>query len=388
MHILFPIGSFYPSQAGGPSNSVYWLTKALVRAGHQVTVVTTNRDIPAQMCDQWTDTEAGRVRYVGTRFHHLPLRMIWIALRQVDRADVVHLTSIFHIPSLPIALWSFWKKKKVLWSVRGELAPNALIFKRFFKKIYLNVVRLLSRAVIFHSTSPVETEQVRAAFGPATRVVEVLNFMELPPRCARQLNRGTPRRCATISPYLLYIGRIHPIKALENLLDALAASPSWHISEACHDSSPLLKIAGRGDAAYTNLLKQKATSLGLATRIEWLGEVTGEAKQQLLAGAHCSLLVSHTENFGVTVTESLAQGTPVIASHGTPWQVLEETGAGHWTANDPLSLAEAIDAMLQLPENEYAAMRERALRLAREQFDIHQNVHRWLEVYQQILQPN
>jgi len=368
MHILYPIGSFYPSQAGGPSNSVYWLAKALVRAGYQVTVVTTNCDIPTHLCDRWMDTDAGRIRYVSTCFHHLPLRMIWTALRQVAHADVVHLTSIFHAPSLPIAVWSFLKKKKVLWSVRGELAPNALIFNQFFKKIYLSLVRRLSSAVVFHSTSPVETEQVRAIFGQRALVAEVPNFMELP---ARRNHQPDGR-------FLLYIGRIHPIKALDRLLDALAMGGS-----AAREVR--LKIAGRGDAAYTDFLKKKAAALGLAARIEWLGEVTGDAKQQLLADAHCSLLVSHSENFGMTAIESLAQGTPVIASHGTPWQVLEEKRAGCWTANDPQSLAEAIDKLFQLPENEYTAMRGNALRLAQERFDIHQNVHRWLEVYQQML---
>lgn len=371
MHILFPIGSFYPSQAGGPSNSVYWLAEALVQAEHQVTVVTTGLDIPPDMRDRWADTEAGRVRYVSTRNHHLPLQMIWTALCQVPQADVVHLTSIFHAPSLPIALWSFLQKKKVLWSVRGELAPNALVFRRFLKKMYLSAVQMLRSAVVFHSTSPAETEQVQAIFGRQVRVIEVPNFMELP----TQQERRSDHR------FLLYIGRIHPIKALENLLDALATLGSTA-------AGLQLKIAGRGDAAYTDFLKKKAAALRPALRTEWLGEVTGEAKQQLLADAYCTLLVSHTENFGVSVTESLAQGTPVIASHGTPWQVLEKAGAGFWTANDPKSLAEAIDTMLQLPENEYTAMREQTLKLARERFDIHRNVHRWEEVYQQILQPH
>lgn len=363
MHILFPIGSFYPSQAGGPSNSVYWLAEALVQAEHQVTVVTTGLDIPPDMRDRWADTEAGRVRYVSTRNHHLPLQMIWTALCQVPQADVVHLTSIFHAPSLPIALWSFLQKKKVLWSVRGELAPNALVFRRFLKKMYLSAVQMLRSAVVFHSTSPAETEQVQAIFGRQVRVIEVPNFMELP----TQQERRSDHR------FLLYIGRIHPIKALDNLFDALAISQSLE--------SLYLKIAGRGDVAYTDYLKQKAVALGLDTRIEWLGEVTGETKQQLLADAYCTLLVSHTENFGVSVTESLAQGTPVIASTGTPWEILEQAQAGFWTDNQPKVLSEVINRAMSMSDSEYLAYRARARALVQAHFDITANVERWMEVY-------
>lgn len=42
MKILYPIGGFYPDQTGGPSNTVYWMAKALVKQGHEVTVVTTD----------------------------------------------------------------------------------------------------------------------------------------------------------------------------------------------------------------------------------------------------------------------------------------------------------------------------------------------------------
>ena len=45
MKILIPIGAFYPDQSGGPSNSLYWLSKALVSKGIEVEIVTSNRGI-------------------------------------------------------------------------------------------------------------------------------------------------------------------------------------------------------------------------------------------------------------------------------------------------------------------------------------------------------
>ena len=51
---------------------------------------------------------------------------------------------------------------------------------------------------------------------------------------------------------------------------------------------------------------------------------------------------SHNENFGNVVVESLSQGTPVIASTGTPWKILEKYHAGYWIKNNPENIAKKI----------------------------------------------
>ena len=45
MTLLISTALFYPSRLGGPANTLYWLSKALAKAGVQVTVVTTGSHI-------------------------------------------------------------------------------------------------------------------------------------------------------------------------------------------------------------------------------------------------------------------------------------------------------------------------------------------------------
>ena len=66
---------------------------------------------------------------------------------------------------------------------------------------------------------------------------------------------------------------------------------------------------------------------------------------------------SHNENFGNVVVESLSQGTPVIASTGTPWQILQKYKAGYWISNSPEKIAEILDDVLILSKQEYNLMR-------------------------------
>jgi glycosyltransferase involved in cell wall biosynthesis len=90
---------------------------------------------------------------------------------------------------------------------------------------------------------------------------------------------------------------------------------------------------------------------------------------------------SHTENFGIVVLESLAQGTPVIASRGTPWKCLEDEKIGFWVENTPESLRQKIDEILQMTSAEYDQMRKRSRTFVIREFDIERNIDKWLELY-------
>ncbi|MBX2890015.1 MAG: glycosyltransferase [Saprospiraceae bacterium] len=367
MKILFPIGTLYPSQHGGPSNTIYWQAKALVKKGMDVTIVTTNLlaedKVPA---DVWLDTDYGRVIYHAERSHLFPLKMLRTAWKTLPPCDIVHLNSLFYPPSVIVAWIAMWQKKPIVWSVRGVLDEQALTYGKRRKNILLWLVkRFMASRVCFHSTSEEETNRVRKFFGTTARMVEIPNFMELPAHHAAYSDK----------PYLLYLGRIHPIKALENLIAALP------LSNRFMQSNFTLKIAGDYYNAYGEQLKQQVAALGLGEKVKFLGLVEGEEKQRLYAGAYFSILPSHTENFGNVVIESLAQGTPVIASKGTPWEILEIEKAGFWTGNEPATLAAAIEKALNLPPGAYQIFRENALSLARQRFDIETNIDKWVKAY-------
>ena len=143
-NILFPIGSLYPSQAGGPSNSVYWVAKALKAKGFRITFVTTDLGISGNIAlDEWVETDYGRVIYLRTKIHYLPLRLIWFTLRALPQHQFVHLTSLFYPASLVIAFAAYILGKKIVWGVHGECSKEALRFNRRIKSPYLFVIKKL-----------------------------------------------------------------------------------------------------------------------------------------------------------------------------------------------------------------------------------------------------
>jgi glycosyltransferase involved in cell wall biosynthesis len=369
MNILFPIGSLYPSQAGGPSNSIYWLAKGLHSRGNKVVSVTTDQGILGDLLlDQWLQTDYGDVIYLRTGNHNLPFKMMVVAAKAIRQAQIVHLTSIFYPPSLILAVAARIWGKKIVWSVRGELDPEALRYRKWVKQLYLRLCKgLFGRYAWFHATSPEETEHIRKVMGDGVSTFEFPNYIELPAP-------ATPHG----GFYFLYLGRIHPIKALDRLLEACAESRRFKAS-GCR-----LIMAGEGDPAYFDSLKNLAAQLHLTEFVDFYGYTEGAAKQELLAGAQALFLVSHTENFGVVVVEALAQGVPVVSSIHTPWQILETHHAGFWIDNNPAQIAQTIDTILS-KDFPMEAYRANARKLAQTEFDIEQNIGKIIEQYERVL---
>ena len=373
MKILLSADCFYPAQMGGPSNTIYWLAKALTRAGHDVTVIATSQDLPPSVPrNQWVPMDCGRVMYTRNPHFYLPLRHIWQGWRAIANADIVHVNSLFYPASLIWVLLGQWAGKPVVWSPHGELNPVALAIRPRLKRVVLGVVkRILGPSVHFQATSQAETGHIKDYFGKAISVTEIQTRMELPP-----LIQPDETLCLA-PPYLLFIGRLHPIKAIDNLIRALGASAIF-----CASDFSLVIAGAQTDNAYGNVLTELVRQLGLSRKVTFVGLVRGHWKEILYANARLTILPSHAESFGNVVIESLAQGTPVIASTHTPWQQLETEQVGSWVANDPEPLRQAIEKFVLMPPDAYHQYRQRAYKLAHRQFDVHEHVGEWEQLYQ------
>ncbi|QKZ12676.1 glycosyltransferase [Spirosoma sp. KUDC1026] len=370
MKIMISADWFYPAQKGGPSNSIYWQSKALTRAGYQVTVVATSQDQPTSTpLNRWVTLDCGRVIYTRNPHFYLPLRHLWYGWRTIRQVDVVHVNSLFYPSSLVFVWLAKLVRKRIVWTPHGELSPVALRFSPWRKRVVLSLIRRVCQGVTFHATSAEEVAQIRQQLGPTVTVRAVTNMMELPEPV------GAIDVSHKIHPYLLFIGRLHPIKAIDRLIDAVAQSELFWASDY------QLIIAGQDINGYRQRLIEQVQQRGLMDRVLFIGEVEGARKEMLYARAQVTILPSHSENFGNVVMESLAQGTPVIASTGTPWQLLETEQVGNWVVNDPETLGKTIDTYLTMPDDQYRAYRNRAHALAHQRFDIMANVAQWQTLY-------
>ncbi|SOD90191.1 glycosyltransferase [Spirosoma fluviale] len=366
MKIVMSADWFYPAQVGGSASTIYWQAKALTAQGHQVSIVATSQNIPNSIpLNRWLSMDCGRVIYTKNPHFYLPVRHILSGLKAIRKADVVHVNSLFYPASFIWVIACRLRGKPVVWSPHGELSPAALKFRPYLKRLLLLLFRGVSAGVLFHATSVDEMRQIQRRLGAHVQVTKLRTMMDPPLPVVR-----------VARPYLLFMGRLHPIKGVEQLLKALAGSDVFLKS---HYS---LQIAGPDtDKTYTRKLKEQVMRLGLSEKVFFIGNVQGEGKEQIYANAHLLILPSHAENFGNVVIESLAQGTPVIASTNTPWQVLETKQTGRWVPNDAESLRKAIDIFLTMKPDHYAGYRARAAQLVRSDYMIDGHIALWSDVY-------
>jgi glycosyltransferase involved in cell wall biosynthesis len=162
----------------------------------------------------------------------------------------------------------------------------------------------------------------------------------------------------------LFMGRIHPKKGCDLLIDAFAKvfgkDPEWH-----------LVIAGPDQVGWQKDLNYQAAQLGLASRITWAGMVSGATKWGALRAAEIFVLPSHQENFGIAVAEALAAGVPALISNKVNiWREIEQDKAGMVSEDTLPGICTLLQSYVDLSAERKLAMREAAMRCFEQRFEI------------------
>jgi len=150
---------------------------------------------------------------------------------------------------------------------------------------------------------------------------------------------------------LLFMGRLHPKKGCDLLVDAFAAAAREH--PELH-----LVMAGPDPVGWQADLARRAAFLGVADRVCFPGMLTGDLKWAAFHAADALVLPSHQENFGVVVAEALACGLPVLLSQRVNiWREVLQSGAGLAAEDDAAGTTSLLARWLALPAAERQAMR-------------------------------
>lgn len=166
-------------------------------------------------------------------------------------------------------------------------------------------------------------------------------------------------------PYWLFLGRIHPKKGVDLLIDAYARL-------AAKGGLPRLVIAGPcADAGYLHQLQERATARYQAGTVVWSGMLDGDVKWGALRAAEVFVLPSHQENFGIAVVEALACGTPVLISDQVNiWPEITGDGVGLVEPDTAEGTFRLLSRWLALDAGTAAGMRVAARRTFLQRYEI------------------
>jgi glycosyltransferase involved in cell wall biosynthesis len=334
MHIamLAPIAWRTPPRHYGPWESVAsLLTEGLVACGHDVTLFAT--------ADSQTSGRLHAVCPRGYEEDRALIPKVWECLHiselfeHGDGYDIIH----NHFDYLPLT-YSGLTSTPLLTTIHGFSSPGILpVYKKYNHSAFYVAISEADRspdldyiATIHHGID-----------------IQLFDFQPAP------------------GDTLLFFGRIHNDKGARQAIE---------IAKAC--SKKLLLAGIIQDQAYYDHDVAPHIDDGTVT---YVGSVAPAARNRLLGNA-CALLhpIQFDEPFGLSVIESMACGTPVIAFDRGSMPELIENGKHGFLVN---SVDEAISAVDHISEIDRADCRRHVER----RFTVERMVREYIHLYERIL---
>ena len=335
MHIamLSPIAWRTPPRHYGPWESVAsLLTEGLVSRGHDVTLFAT--------ADSQTNGTLHAVCPRGYEEDRSLIPKVWECLHiselfeHADAYDVIH----NHFDFLPLT-YTGLTTTPVVTTIHGFSSPGILpVYKKYNGKTFY------------------------VSISDADRSPE-LDYI-------KTIHHGIDIKQFDFQPdpdeYLLFFGRIHKDKGTREALN---------IARAC--SKKLILAGIIQDQGYYD---QYVASHINNDKVVYIGSV-GPAERNRLLGKACALLhpIQFNEPFGLSVIESMACGTPVIAFSKGAMPELIENGESGFLVNN---VDEAIGAVARIEDIDRADCRRRVER----HFTIDRMIDDYIQVYETVLE--
>jgi glycosyltransferase involved in cell wall biosynthesis len=274
MRILHVISSVDPAY-GGPIEGIKQFARAHIRNGHQVEIC--SLDDP---CADWVSNCELPVHAVGPSYTHY-----WYASALLGwlRAHVHHFDAV-----IVNGIWQY--HAHAVWRAARELHFQYFVFPHgmldpYFKHRYpakhlkkwlvwpWSEYRVLRDAEAVLFTSETERQLARESFWLYRARERVVGYGISPPH----LHPGQIEAFHEAFPdlrgqrFLLFLGRIHPKKGCDLLIEGFARTTR-------RDPALQLVMAGPDATHWRSALEARATELGVASRIRWVGMVSGDLK--------------------------------------------------------------------------------------------------------------
>jgi len=150
-----------------------------------------------------------------------------------------------------------------------------------------------------------------------------------PPRLASRLRPGPS------GDYVLFVGRLEPLKRLDLALRALAPA------------NPAIRLVVAGDGPLRNELERTAQQIGVRDRVDFRGWVGDDLLVDLYAGALATVYAPFDEDYGYVTLESFLAHKPVITTSdaGGPLEFVEDDVNGFVCEPTAEGLAAAMDRL-------------------------------------------
>lgn len=311
MNILHSVAHL-DEEASGPSYSVPSLTESLAKLCNNVTLVSLDRGkkivYPPKGVNYLSFKQEKNLKKLGRS----KIMKRWFNNLKENDFQIIHSHGLWMMPNIYPDRYCTKNNLIHIIAPRGTLNPEALNFSKYKKFLMWNLYqkKVLNNARAFHATSKDEASNIRK-LGFKQPIIISKNGVNIPEKRKKIIKRKKT---------LLFLSRIHQKKGVDVLLDAWNSVeknfPNWN-----------LKIVGKGESRYLEILKKKIQSK-MINRVDLQREAYGSDKLKIFRESDLFILPTQGENFGMAIAEAMACELPIITTLGAPWPDIEKKECG------------------------------------------------------------
>ncbi len=374
---------------GGTSQAVLDMVKALQITNVDTEIATTNDDgdnlldVPLSKCVKYHDVPVWFFQRFSPNIKPLREYAFTSELTQwlwqnISQYELVHIHALFSYPSTIAMAIARLKNVPYIVTPHGLLCEWSLQQSTHKKQTYLKLIEQanLDNSQMIHFTSEKEQQEV-----------SLLGLQK--PNCVLPLGISLPTKISDArqrlrqqfnippdEPVILFLSRLHYKKGLECLIPAL--------SKLIHHRFTFI-LAGNGTPDYEAEIESLLLKNGLRDRTLVVGFVEGETKDILMQGSDLFVLTSYSENFAVSVLESLAVGVPVLVTPGVALaSVVKQNQLGYVPDLDVTAIAQALEDYFNNTQIAQK-MGEQGRQLVAEKYTLEKTALQLQQIYQTVL---
>lgn len=340
---LLLINNEFPPIGGGGSTVTKYALRYLVKAGHEVTLLTSRyKDLPHQEeIDGATVIRVPAIRrfkdyaalweLVVFGFSALVYALVYSFRQRVDFVQ-----AYFAVPAGWVA-WILSMTRGIPYGVYfgGSDIPGANPSRyRSLYPIITPLLKLIWRPAVFRSVCSEGLATLGRQADPSVEFMVIPNGVET--------ERFTPvNRPENSKVRILFIGRLIPRKGLQRVIQVLPQVRTLV-------SRPFeVEVVGTG--TYQNALDEQARNLGVSELIRYAGIVPYDQLEKSYQNADIFVLTSLSEGMPAVILEAMGCGLPIIASDvGGNNELVHEGENGYLISGDDADLlAKRLVALIE-----------------------------------------
>jgi glycosyltransferase involved in cell wall biosynthesis len=368
-------------RAGGLFGAVRLLARNVRQVGCGVRIFSIADDYSDKDTEQWCDLDLHVLPRRGPKsFGYAPG---FSRILDENNLDLIHTHGLWMYPSLAALRWSKHWGLPLIVSPHGMLDSWALSNSAWKKRLagMLFERAHLRRAACIHALCKSEYEAIRA-YGLPNPVAIIPNGVDLP-EVSRSLSQPAwATELPAKSSVLLFLGRIHPKKGLENLLHGWARVRQ---RQANSSGSWQLVIAGWDQGGHQGELEILARRLEVQETVHFVGPQFDKQKAESFACADAFVLPSLSEGLPMAVLEAWSYGLPVLMTSHCNLPEGFENQAAISMDTDPDSIAAALVRLFGMSGEERYVVGNRGRLLVEKRFSWPTVAAQMCSVYEWVL---